>query len=148
MISSWAFFWLVSGEVSGSQHHQPSGSNWSGVYSRLVGNIQLTSPTWWGVSVSAKQLKDIVMYIPWGGNRTLPQGCTIVSFDCFSLISYPLPSLISICLNLPSGKIMEAAWSLFPIIKKWGTGDFLVGTVDKSLRSQCKGPRFDPWSGN
>ena len=31
-----------------------------------------------GVSVSAKQLKDVVVCIPWGGTRTLPQGYTIV----------------------------------------------------------------------
>ena len=28
---------------------------------------------------SAERLKDIVMYIPQGGTRTLPQGCAIVS---------------------------------------------------------------------
>ena len=44
-----------------------------------------------GVSVSAEQLKDIVVCIPWGGARTLPQGHTIVSFDCSILVStYPL----------------------------------------------------------
>ena len=26
--------------------------------------------------------------------------------------------------------------------------DFSGGAVDKTLRSQCRGPRFDPWSGN
>ena len=56
-----------------------------------------------GVSVSAKQLKDIVMNIPWWGTRTLPQGCAIVSFDCSSLVLHPLPSLISSCLNLLLG---------------------------------------------
>ena len=38
MISSWTFFWMVGGEVTGSQHHQPSGSSQSGVYV-LVGSI-------------------------------------------------------------------------------------------------------------
>ena len=51
LISSWTFFWLVGGEVTGwyfwSQHHQPSGSNWSGV-SVLVVSMQLTPTTWWG----------------------------------------------------------------------------------------------------
>ena len=28
----WTFFWLVGGKVSGSQHHQPFGSNQSVVY--------------------------------------------------------------------------------------------------------------------
>ena len=44
VISSWTFFWLVGGEVIGSQLHQPSGSSWSGVYV-LVGSIPLTSCT-------------------------------------------------------------------------------------------------------
>ena len=26
--------------------------------------------------------------------------------------------------------------------------DFLGGAVDKTLSSQCRGPGFDPWSGN
>ena len=26
--------------------------------------------------------------------------------------------------------------------------DFLGGPVAKTLRSQCQGPEFDPWSGN
>ena len=56
VISSWIFFWLVGGEVMRSQHHQPSGSNLSGI-SMLVGGIQLTFYTWGVVSVSAKQLK-------------------------------------------------------------------------------------------
>ena len=34
-------------EVSGSQHHQPSGSSGSGAYV-LVGTIWFTSPTCWG----------------------------------------------------------------------------------------------------
>ena len=35
---------LIGSEVRGSQHHQPSGSNQSGVYV-LMGSIQLISPT-------------------------------------------------------------------------------------------------------
>ena len=27
-------------------------------------------------------------------------------------------------------------------------GKFPGGAVDKTLRSQCRGPEFDPWSGN
>jgi len=38
---------LVGGEVIRSQHHQPYGSNGSGL-SVLVGSIQLTSSTCWG----------------------------------------------------------------------------------------------------
>ena len=50
VISSWTFFALVACEVIGSQHHQPSGSSWSGVY-MLAGNIQLTSSTSGGFSI-------------------------------------------------------------------------------------------------
>ena len=101
MISSWTFFWLVGGEVIGSEHHQPSGSNPSGVYG-LAGSRQLTSSTWW-VFEYLQTAKDIVLCIPWGETRTLPQDCTIVS--------WLLLPLISICLNLlgwNSGKVLEA----------------------------------------
>ena len=77
-----------------------------------------------GISVSAKLLKDIVMYIRWWGTRTLPQGCTVFSLDCSSLVSHLLLSLISNCLNLPVGT-QEMPWRLneayFLKSKKWGT---------------------------
>ena len=44
MSSSWTSFGLVGGEVTGSRHHQNSGSNQCGV-SVLVGSTQLTSST-------------------------------------------------------------------------------------------------------
>ena len=44
VVSSWTFFCLVGGEVIGNQHHQPSGSSWSG--GLRAGGQQLTSPTW------------------------------------------------------------------------------------------------------
>ena len=37
MVSSWTFFWLAGGEVGGSQHHQPSGPEWSGQQTALWG---------------------------------------------------------------------------------------------------------------
>ena len=43
-----------------------------------------------------KELKDIVMCIPWGGTSTLPQGCSLVSWLLLSC----LPSLISGCSDL------------------------------------------------
>ena len=49
-------------------------------------------------------LKDIVMYSPWGGTRTLPYCCTIASWLlllCSWLHSFPF--LISNSLNLPFG---------------------------------------------
>ena len=43
VVSSWTFFWLFDGEIN--QHHQPSGSNLSGVYV-LVGSRHLTFSSW------------------------------------------------------------------------------------------------------
>ena len=37
MLSSWTLSWWVGGEGTWTQHHQPSGSNWSGVFV-LVGS--------------------------------------------------------------------------------------------------------------
>ena len=34
------------------------------------------------------------------------------------------------------------------IKKKMGVGDFPGGPVAKTPRSQCRGPRYNPWSGN
>ena len=52
----------MGGEVIESQHHQPSGSNKSGV-SVLVGSIQLTSSTWWGFHHLLNSSKDVVQNI-------------------------------------------------------------------------------------
>ena len=63
-----------------------------------------------GVSVCAQQLKDIAMGIPYWRTRTSPQGCTIVSLDCFPLVSHPLSSPINSCwiCHWNSGKVMKA----------------------------------------
>ena len=50
---------LVGGEVIRNQHHQPSGSNRSGVYV-LVGSIQFTSSTWWEFQYLQNSSKDVV----------------------------------------------------------------------------------------
>lgn len=64
-----------------------------------------------GISVSAKQFKDIAVFIPWWGTRTMPQGCIIVSFDCSSQVSHTLPSSISKSFNLLIGT-QERSWRL------------------------------------
>ena len=57
-----------------------------------------------GVSVSAKQLKDIVACILDGEPGPCPKAALLFLLTvCFSLVSHPLPSLISNCLNLPVG---------------------------------------------
>ena len=55
-----------------------------------------------GVLISAKQLKDIVLCIPLGGTKTLPQAA-LLFLVCPCLSLHLLPSLISTCLNLPVG---------------------------------------------
>ena len=52
----------AGGEASKSQHRQPSGSSWSGVYV-LVDNIQLISSTWWGLQYMQNSLKDMAQNI-------------------------------------------------------------------------------------
>ena len=65
VVSSWTFFWLVGGDSSGSQHHQPSGSNQSEVY-LLVGSRQLTSSTWrlQYLQNSSEDLAQNIIYSP------------------------------------------------------------------------------------
>ena len=50
VVRSWTLLWLAGGEVRGSQHHKPSGSNCSG-FSMLVGS-RLSVSHLMGVSVS------------------------------------------------------------------------------------------------
>ena len=58
-----------------------------------------------------KELKDIVISIPLGNTRILPQGCTMVS--CLCIASLPGLTTIQICpLELREG---HGVWSLFPI---------------------------------
>ena len=90
-----------------------------GVYV-LVGSIQLTSPGG-GFSIS-NQFRDIFRYIPWWGARILPQGCTIVTWlflPCLCISFLPWLASEPALWNLR--KVMEAEWSLFPVIKKQGT---------------------------
>ena len=122
MISSWIFLWLVGGEVSRGQHHQPSGSNWSGVYV-LVGSIQLTSPTWWEFQYLQNSSKILFCISLEGEPGPCPKA-VLLFLDYSSLVSAssPFPNLELFELaHWNSGKVMEAVWSLFPVIKKQGT---------------------------
>ena len=93
MISLWIFFCLVGGEASRSQHHQSLGSNQSWVY-ELVGSIPLFTVSFFyleGVSVSAKQLKAVVVCNGgWGWGQ--PGPCPRAAL--FSLTVFP-PGLTS-----------------------------------------------------
>ena len=76
-----------------------------------------------GVSVPAEQLKDTVMYIPWRRTKTLPQGCTIVSWlllPCLCIPSLPWLATVWACpLEFREG---HESW-IKPISCKQGTGD-------------------------
>ena len=126
MVSLWTLFWLVGGELIRNQHHQGSGSKWSGVCI-LVGSVLLltvnVSHLVW-VSVSAKQLGDIVACINWSRTKTLSQDCTIGSLECLFFLWVESPSFPN--LTTAWGKVMEAEWSSFPVIKEMGgTGRLL-----------------------
>ena len=43
--------------------------------------------------------------------------------------------------------IYKQSWH-FKITNEKREGDFAGGPVTKTPRSQCRGPEFDPWSGN
>ena len=58
-----------------------------------------------------KELKDIVMCIPYGRTRTLPQGCTIVSW------------LLLLCLCVPSLPCLATVW-ICPLGLREGHGGF------------------------
>ena len=109
------FFWLVGGEVTGRCSRN------------LVLSLKLPSSTWVGALVPAEDGKDIVMYISWGGTRTLLYHRTIISWLlllCFCIPS--LPGLATVWISLWSGKVREAEWSLFPTNKKWETQNVFV----------------------
>ena len=89
VVSSWTIFWLVGGEVMGSQHHQPTGSNPSGVY-RLVSSIELTSPAWWGIQCLQNRSKGkapTIIYSPWGETKTTWL-CLMAKVLLFFLLDY------------------------------------------------------------
>ena len=106
VISSWTFFWMVGGEVTGNQHHWPSGSSWSGVY-MLVGNIQLTSSTCWGFQYLQNSAEDMAQNITHSprGDAKCPWFCLMakllyyfVLLDCCPLFLHFLTSSIKFIL--------------------------------------------------
>ena len=104
------FLLLAGGEVTGQCSRD------------LVFRLKLPSSTWVGALVPAEELKGIVMYNLLGGTRTLPQGCTIVSWLfllCFCIPSLPWLATVWICpLELREG---QGVW-MKPICYKQETG--------------------------
>ena len=84
-----------------------------------------------GILVSTKQLQDIVMYILWGGTKTLSQGFTIVSWLLLPLSPHLLPSQISKCLNFPLGT-QGKSWRLKGQGKNLYPGEPLRGLISFS----------------
>ena len=87
------------------------------------------------------------MCIPWGGTKTLPQACTVVSWLlllCICIPSLPWLATVRICpVGLREG---HGVWSLSPTNKKQGTGLPWWRSGWESA-CQCRGHGFEPWSG-
>ena len=64
-----------------------------------------------------------------------------VSQSCLEVMILNLPDLFG------CHPVVRRTHVLMEPIRVKG-GDFPGGTVVKTLRSQCRGPGFDPWSGN
>ena len=90
---------------------------------RVMLSLKLPSSTSVGALVPTEELKGIVMCIPSGGTRILPQGCTIVSWLlllCFCIPPLPWLATVWICpLELREG---PGGW-MKPISYKQEMGD-------------------------
>ena len=100
MSSSCISFWLVGGEVNRSQHHQPSGSNLSGVYF-LVGSMPLTSPTWWEFQYLHNSSQTVLCASLEVVPGPCPKASLLFLYAVSPLSGHLLLSLISSSLNLP-----------------------------------------------
>lgn len=83
---------------------------------------------------SVEELRDIVICIPGGGTRTLPQSCTIVSWLLLSLLCIPSLSWLTTVWTC-SLEPQERSWrlDLFPKNKKWGD----TGLCDQNPKEPC-----------
>ena len=68
-----------------------------------------------------KEFKGIVVCIPWGGMRTLPQGYTIFWLLLPCLYIFSLPWLATIPIWFSELREGHGGWSLFPTNKEWRT---------------------------
>ena len=102
--------WWWSKYESASSTFRP---NWSGVC-MLVGSIPSLITNFFHcewVSVSADYLNDIIVYIPWGKPRTLPQDC------CWLFVS-PWS-------HIPSLPWLATAW-IWPLKLREGPGGWMM----------------------
>ena len=119
-----SIFWLVGGGLSGSQHHQPSGSDWSGVFTLSDSTpslIFINFPHLGDFSI-CKTARGYCFVCTLMESQDLAPGLHhsfswLFASPCLS----SFPSLINNCLNLHIGtQVIEAEWRLFPVIKKMG----------------------------
>ena len=83
----WTLFRLVGGEVTGSRHHRPFGSNGPGV-SMQVGSTQLTSSTWWEfVGLVLRCVRLFV--IPWAVGCQTPLSMEFSRQEYWSGLPFP-----------------------------------------------------------
>ena len=119
------FFCLAGGEITGRCSRN------------LVLGPKLPSSTWEGALLPTEELKGIAIYIPWVPTRTLPQGCTIVSWlllPCFCISSLPWLATVRICpLELREG---QRGW-MKPISYKQEMGGMKGICIQEGFTGSC-----------
>ena len=114
VISLWTLFCLVGGEISRSQHHQSSGSNWSRVVFMLISSIPSLIVNFSHLeafSISVKHSKILLCVSIDKELGPCPKAALFLLIICFSLVSHLFLSLINNCLNLPTGT-QGRSWKL------------------------------------
>ena len=110
VISLWTFCWLIDGEISGSQHSQSSGSNWSGVY-LLLSSIQLHSSFWWRFQYLQNSSK-MFLHTSLEGEPRPKAALLFLNYSSCVSIFPPLPNWQLFAPDLwNSGKVKEAITS-------------------------------------
>ena len=106
VISLWTLFCLGGGEVSRSQHHQSSGSNWSRVVFVLISSMPSLIVNFSHLeafSISVQHSKILLCVSIDTELGPCPKVALFLLTIYFSLVSHPLLSLINNCLILPTG---------------------------------------------
>ena len=105
-----------------SSDHMASGDGWTVTFS---GMKSASSRLPFGGSFSSVQeFKDNIIYIPWGGTRTLPPRLYYCFLTASPFSLHPLPSLISNYLNLPFET--QRKWRREAFVPKSSIGSCLI----------------------
>ena len=114
-------------------------------------SVWLRAPTLWGpilfISCIKTPLYDLYFY-----QRLTPSVSVLGIYWSFILHMHPSDAqdcklLKELCL-LWSPAHRVGSWWAGDIYWEWQYVDFPGGPVAKTLSSQCRGPKFHPWSGN